>query len=52
LRSAGSTRGIIKSGKLSELPETDSFLKWINEHLEKGPQPLSGRVKPFYVMMS
>jgi hypothetical protein len=47
-RFAGSMRGFITSGKLSGLPETDPFFKWLNEHLEKGPEPVSGRLKPFY----
>ena len=48
-RIAGSLRGFIKTGKLSALPQSDLFLKWICEHLEKGPDPISGRLKPFYV---
>jgi hypothetical protein len=48
-RVAGALRGFIRSGKLASLPEYDPFLKWLNEHLEKGPEPVSGRLKPFYV---
>ena len=47
-RIAGALRGFIASGKLSNLPESDPFFKWINEHLEKGPEPVSGRIKPYY----
>jgi hypothetical protein len=48
-RVAGALRGFIRSGKLASLPEYDPFLKWLNDHLEKGPEPVSGRLKPFYV---
>ena len=48
-RVAGATRGFIRSGKLAGLPESDPFKKWLNQHLEKGAEPVSGRVKPFYV---
>jgi hypothetical protein len=48
-RSAGSLRGLIREGSLLTLPESDRFLRWIHAKLEKGPQPPSGRVKPFYV---
>ena len=48
-RAAGATRGLIQGGKLLSLPESDPFLKWINEHLEKGPEESSNRLKPFYV---
>lgn len=48
-RAAGSLRGFIKTGNLVSLSESDPFLKWINEHLEKGPESVSGRLKPFYV---
>lgn len=47
-RIAGALRGFITSGKLSSLPESDPFFKWLNAHLEKGPESVSGRVKPFY----
>lgn len=47
-RFAGSLRGFITSGKLAGLPESDPFFEWLNEHLEKGPEPVSGRLKPFY----
>ena len=50
VRVAGALKGLIKSGKLSNLPEPDLFLKWLQEHLEKGPEPISGRLKPFYVI--
>jgi hypothetical protein len=50
VRIAGSTRGLIKAGKLSSLPESDPFLKWVNEHLEKGQEEPNGRLKPFYVL--
>jgi hypothetical protein len=52
IRNAGALRGFLKSGSVKSLPESDPFLKWLNDHLEKGPQPLSGRVKPFYVCFS
>lgn len=48
-RVAGATRGFIRSGKLAGLPESDPFKKWLNQHLEKGSEPISGRIKPFYV---
>jgi hypothetical protein len=48
-RVAGATRGFIKSGKLEGLPESDPFKQWLNQHLEKGAEPISGRLKPFYV---
>jgi hypothetical protein len=48
-RVAGATRGFIRSGKLAGLPESDPFKKWLNQHLEKGAEPIAGRVKPFYV---
>lgn len=48
-RVAGATRGFIRSGKLASLPESDPFKKWLNQHLEKGAEPVSGRIKPFYV---
>lgn len=47
-RIAGALRGFITSGKLSSLPESDPFFKWLNAHLEKGPESVSGRVKPYY----
>ncbi len=51
LRNAGSLRGFIKTGKIKALPESDDFLKWLNNHLEAGPQPITGRIKPFYVII-
>jgi hypothetical protein len=48
-RLAGSLRGFIRSGVVASMPESDPFFKWLNEHLEKGPEPISGRLKPFYV---
>lgn len=48
-RVAGATRGFIRSGRLAGLPESDPFKKWLNQHLEKGAEPVSGRIKPFYV---
>ena len=47
-RFAGALRGFIAGGKLQGLPESDPFFKWLNEHLESGPEPVSGRLKPFY----
>ena len=47
-RSAGSLRGFLKYGALSKLPENDPFKKWLNHHLEKGPEEIKGRIKPFY----
>jgi hypothetical protein len=52
VRIAGSMRGLIRSGKLMSLPHADPFIRWLNEKLEKGPQPPGGRVKPFYVSAS
>lgn len=49
VRVAGFTRGLIQGGKLLSLPESDPFLKWVNEHLEKGPEDSGGRLKPYYV---
>lgn len=49
VRSAGYVRGLIKDGSLSSLRESDPFMKWLNRHLENGPEPPSGRVKPYYV---
>lgn len=49
VRTAGSMRGFITAGKLSSLPEKDPFLKWVNEHLESGPEEAVGRIKPYYV---
>ena len=51
-RVAGSLRGFIKSGNIASLPESDLFFKWINKHLEAGPEPITGRLKPFYVSLS
>lgn len=48
-RIAGSLRGFVKVGRLSEMPQSDLFIKWMCQHLEKGREPLIGRVKPFYV---
>jgi hypothetical protein len=48
-RNAGAMRGFLPPGRLSALPESDPFLKWWNEYLEKGPaEELTGRLKPFY----
>jgi hypothetical protein len=47
-RAAGSLRGFLKSGALSKLQESDPFKKWLNEHLEMGPEDVKGRIKPFY----
>ena len=49
VRVAGSLRGMIKSGRLSSLPESDPFIRWLNQHLESGPQQPEGRIKPYYV---
>jgi hypothetical protein len=49
IRNAGALRGFIKSGSLINLPQSDPFLKWLQEHLEKGNMATSGRIKPFYV---
>jgi len=46
-RIAGSMRGFLQTGKLTSLEEKDSFLKWLNNHLETGPEPLEARTKPF-----
>ena len=47
-RIAGAMRGFIKSGVLPNLPESDPFMKWLNTHLDKGMESVSGRIKPFY----
>jgi hypothetical protein len=52
VRIAGSMRGLIKTGRLTGLAETDPFLKWLNEKLEKGSEPPQGRVKPYFVSNS
>ena len=47
-RIAGAMRGFLPGGRLSSLAEDDPFLKWLNEHLEKGPDnDTPGRLKPF-----
>ena len=51
VRIAGSMRGFIKNGRLEGLPEQDLFMKWWNRYLEVGPQPPTGRIKPFYVSL-
>ena len=48
-RRAGFIHGLIPTGKLLTLQEHDPFLRWWNECLEKGFQPVVGRVKPYYV---
>lgn len=48
-RIAGSLRGFIASGKIAGLTENDPFFKWWNQYLETGPEPIKGRLKPFYV---
>jgi hypothetical protein len=47
-RIAGAMRGFIKSDVLPNLPENDPFMKWLNNHLDKGMESVSGRIKPFY----
>ena len=49
LRIAGALRGFVKATRLVEQPEKDLFLQWMNKYLANGPQPISGRLKPFYV---
>ena len=49
IRIAGSMKGLIKSGKLSNLHENDKFLKWLNQKLEIGSELPTSRVKPYYV---
>jgi hypothetical protein len=52
VRSAGSLRGLLPGGKIGSLKESDRFLKWWNEYLEKGPakdNAGAGRIKPFHV---
>lgn len=49
VRIAGSMRGFIRTGSLSKLPQSDSFIQWLQKHLESGPEPLDGRLKPYYV---
>lgn len=48
-RIAGALKGFVKSGALSSLPESDSFIKWVFQHLEKGPEPPNSRLKAYYV---
>lgn len=48
-RIAGSLRGLIKAGSLTNLPQSDAFLKWLQSHMEEGPQLASGRVKAYHV---
>lgn len=47
-RVAGALRGFLKSGALSAVIEKDPFAQWLNNHIEKGSEPVKGRVKPFY----
>eukprot|EP01041_Mallomonas_annulata_P005764 gene5764-11652_t len=49
-RIAGALRGFLKTGKLANREEDDLFLKWMNVHLETGPEPLDARTKPFYAL--
>ena len=49
IRNAGALRGFVEGGNVANLPEKDPFLKWLNEHMENGRQPITGRLKPFYV---
>ena len=48
-RIAGSMKGFIRTGRLSGLPESDPFFKWLNDKLEKGSEAPAVRVKPYYV---
>lgn len=50
VRIAGAMRGFLETGKLKSLEEKDTFLKWLNNHLEDGPEPLEARTKPFYAL--
>jgi len=52
VRNAGSLRGQIKEGALTNLPQSDAFLKWFNGHLESGPTPMVDRVKAYYVKLT
>ena len=47
-RVAGALRGFLKGGALSAVSESDPFAKWVNNHIETGPEPVKGRLKPFY----
>eukprot|EP01031_Cornospumella_fuschlensis_P031684 gene31684-38292_t len=49
VRIAGSMRGFIRTGSLSKLPQSDAFIQWLQRHLESGPEPFDGRVKPCHV---
>jgi hypothetical protein len=47
-RIAGALKGFVKTGALASLPESDSFMKWVFEHLEKGPETPKNRLKAYY----
>lgn len=49
LRQAGSLQGFIKTGKLSQLQESDPFFKWLYSKLESGPTTTNNRLKPYFV---
>ncbi|RYH20478.1 hypothetical protein EON65_23300 [archaeon] len=51
VRIAGSMFGFIRTGSLSKLPQSDSFIQWLQKHLESGSVPLDGRLKPCYVRL-
>eukprot|EP01039_Chlorochromonas_danica_P004875 gene4875-5343_t len=50
IRQAGALKGLVKSGKVAGLQQSDPFLKWLCEHLETGPEATTNqRIKPFHV---
>lgn len=48
-RKAGSLRGFIRSGALASIPQSDSFLQWLQLYTEEGPLPYKGRLKAYHV---
>jgi hypothetical protein len=47
-RKAGSLRGFIRSGALASIPQSDSFLQWLQSYTEEGPVPYKGRLKAYH----
>ena len=48
-RTPGFLRGFIKKGSLADMPEKDSFIKWMNGYLENGDKDYKERLRPFHV---